>query len=72
MAKPEHSDKWKSCVHKVGNNSGAYNPYAVCTNSIGQQCQAEMPFVNSFTKKPKESLGSSGMPQLTRGGVIKL
>lgn len=67
----KHSDKWDSCVHDVDTKSGAYNPYAVCTSSIHHQCEKQMPFVGAFAAKKKESLGTSAMPQLTRGGVKK-
>ncbi len=74
MPKTKHSDDWSSCVHKVAKKGGPFNPYAVCTSSLDHQCEAEFPCVAMFRKaiKNKESVASTAMPQLTRGGVKKL
>lgn len=32
-----HTKKWQSCVKKVKKKGGDYNPFAVCTASIGKK-----------------------------------
>jgi hypothetical protein len=45
--KRTHTAKWDRCVKAVKKSSKGYNPYAVCTASLGQ---------SSFLRKPNNSV----------------
>ena len=79
MSKKETNPKgaphqtWADCVQDVKKKGGPYNPYAVCGASVHRnECEgncADLPGQSAFTKKKKEAISGSSMPQLGRAGV---
>lgn len=65
----KHSDKWDRCVQQLKDKGGVYNPYGVCTSSVGECECGNLPFQQVFIHKKREGISGSSMPQLTRSDV---